>query len=472
MTEPVREYHPRGSALELFKSRDREVLLSGAAGTGKSRGCLELLHARMLKYEGSRGVIIRKTAVSLSSTALATFKEFVAKEHLASGQVRFYGGSSDKPPSFQYSNGSMIVIAGMDKATKIMSSEYDLAYCQEATELSEDDWEMITTRLRHGVLPLQQIIADCNPDAPHHWLKQRCDSGRTKIIYCRHEDNPVLWNGENWTDAGTSYMQTLDALSGVRKERLRYGKWSAADGLIFDEFDSRVHLRDPFSDRPPVSWPRYWSIDFGYRNPTVVQFWCVDKDGCLILFRELYCTGMLPEEVAEAVKKMRKNKGTDEPDPVAVITDHDADGRVVLERKLGISTIAAHKSVLEGIEAVQARLKVSGNGKPGLMICRDAVTQRDPVLLNAKKPASTQEEVLEYAWENPVSGKPVKEAPRKVNDHGMDAMRYLVAHLDLQGKPNIRFVDMSSSAMRRTEEKMRKRREDKIIPEEAWHRVG
>ena len=39
MTE--HRYRPVGSALELFRCREPEVLLSGAAGTGKSRACAD-----------------------------------------------------------------------------------------------------------------------------------------------------------------------------------------------------------------------------------------------------------------------------------------------------------------------------------------------------------------------------------------------------------------------------------------------
>ena len=424
--------------MEMMTCKEREVLMSGAAGTGKSRACLERVHAMMLKYPGARGLIARKTAVSLTSTAIATYKEFVAKEALESGEVRFYGGSASEPSSFRYGNGSMLVVTGLDKATRIMSSEYDVAYIQEATELTEDDWEMVTTRLRHGVIPYQQIIADCNPDAPHHWLKNRCDNGRTKIIYCRHEDNPRLFKDGEWTPEGLAYLQTLDNLSGVRYERLRLGKWAAADGLVYAEYDTRIHLRPGIATVPPKTWPRYWGIDFGFTNPTVVQFWAKDNDDRLWLYREFYATGKLPEEVAEGITKMRKHGGKTDPDPVAIITDHDAAGRTVLERKLGVSTVNAHKSVVEGIEAVQARLKLRQDGTPGLYICRDAVENPDPALVAARKPTCTQEEILEYAWEVPVARRALKEEPRKLNDHGMDAMRYVVAYLDIKGRPSFR----------------------------------
>lgn len=425
-------YAPAGSAREVFACREPEVLLSGPAGTGKSRACLEKLHAVCLLTPGVRAVILRKTAVSLGSTALVTYREHVAREAIASGEVRFFGGSGQEAASFRYGNGSSITIGGMDKSTRIMSSEYDIAYVQEATELTEDDWEAITTRLRHGAISFQQIIADCNPDAPHHWLKQRCDRGATHLIYCQHEDNPVLYDAETrtWTPQGAAYISKLDALTGVRYERLRGGKWAAAEGLIYDTFDPAVHLHKPIGE-PPATWARWWSVDFGYTNPFVWQAWAEDPDGRLYLYREIYRTQTLVEDHAVAIRRALQAR---EPSPRDVVCDHDAEGRATLEDKLGLSTSAAHKSVLEGIEAVKARLKVQGDGKPRLFICRDALASRDAALADAKKPCCTQDEILEYTWDDRAK----REQPAKINDHGMDAMRYVVAAIDLVGRPRYR----------------------------------
>jgi phage terminase large subunit len=152
-------FRPYGAAKTLFECRDAEVLLSGPAGTGKSRACLEKLHIVALKYPGMRGLIVRKTAVSLTSTALVTWNEHVVAEGKRHGLLNWYGGSQQEPAQYTYSNGSRVTVGGMDKATRIMSSEYDVIYVQEAIELTLDDWEALTTRLRHGTMPYQQIIA-------------------------------------------------------------------------------------------------------------------------------------------------------------------------------------------------------------------------------------------------------------------------------------------------------------------------
>ena len=127
----VHRYTPRGACKKLFECRDYEVLLIGPAGTGKSRGCLEKLHLQAMKHPGMRGLIVRKTLASLGSTTLVTWRSYVIKQALLTGEVEFYGGSQEEPPQYRYRNGSVIVIGGMDKPTKIMSSEYDVAYVGE-----------------------------------------------------------------------------------------------------------------------------------------------------------------------------------------------------------------------------------------------------------------------------------------------------------------------------------------------------
>lgn len=460
-------YRPRGAARDLFENRAGEILLSGPAGTGKSRGCLEKLHAAALKYAGMRGLILRKTLASLGSTALVTWRTYVIKEALQASTVEFYGGSKEEPAQYRYDNGSVIVIGGLDKPTRIMSSEYDMIYVQEAIELSADDWESCTTRLRNGVMPYQQLIADTNPERPTHWLNERCEAGLCLMLQSRHEDNPLYFDERgSITEAGSAYiLGVLDRLTGVRYLRYRKGLWVAAEGIVYDGWDPAVHLLDAFAQgEPPVDWPRYWTVDFGFTNPFVCQMWAEDPDGRGYLYREIYMSGRTVDEhcvsimdiVSEPVDGYRHPAGAERfayhgrrwtaPKPKRVICDHDAEGRVVFERETGLSTVNAYKSVLEGIQACQARLRVAGDGKPRVYLVRDAVHERDQAMTDLHKPTSTVEEITGYVWAKPATTaaagqKATPEEPVKRDDHGMDGWRYYVAERDLVGRPRVRWLD-------------------------------
>lgn len=442
-------YSARGACLAAMHCRDPEVLIAGPAGTGKSRACLEKIHLMALLNPGSRYLICRKTAASLSTTALVTWNKFVIPEAVSNADVSYYGGSAQEPPSYRYRNGSIVVIGGLDRIEKIMSSEYDVVYIQEATDLVENDWESITTRMRNWRVSFQQLLADCNPSAPTHWLKERCDSGRTTMFHSRHEDNPVLFDDDGvMTERGRLYLDLLDRLTGVRYQRLRLGNWVAAEGVIYEEFLPSLHVLDRMPHAPrealdfagvPISWPRYWAVDFGFTNPFVLQCWAKDPDGRLYLYREIYHTRRTVDQHARTIigivapgttwnadGTIKYQAKWREPKPHSVVCDWDAEGRVVLERTAGISTSPAHKAVTEGIQAAQMRFRVQEDGKPRIFFLRDAVVEKDPELVESAKPASTIEEIPGYVW---ATGKH-NEEPNKEDDHGCDGFRYEVAEQD------------------------------------------
>jgi hypothetical protein len=464
VTQTIKRYRARGAALELFKRRDPELLIAGPAGTGKSRAALEKLHLMCLlngacpkdceeEHEhkaGMKALMVRKTLISLTSTGVVTFKEHVAKEALDAGLLRFYGGSRDEPPQYRYTNGSRIMLGGMDNPTKVMSSEYDLIFCQEATELTPTDWEKLSTRLRNGRVSFQQLIADCNPEQPDHWLKVRCDRGDTKMLYAKHTDNPILFNDDGTpTERGKLYLERLSKLTGVRKLRLMGGVWAAAEGVIYEDWDPTKHLS--YRKRLPKDWERIWGIDFGYTNPFVWQQWAKDPDGRLWLELEIYRTKRI---VADHVKQILDLMLTKEgarpagewkyPKPTKIICDHDAEDRATFEREMmpyGLpGTTAAKKDVHPGIEAVQLRMRDAGDGQPRMFVLADALVDRDEEYAETGAPLGFKGEVSGYVWKPGPDGKPIPDEPLKMHDHSMDTTRYVVAEEDLRGKPRIRFL--------------------------------
>lgn len=445
-------FHPRGAAREAMAYRGPEVLLAGPAGTGKSRAALEKLHLICLLTPKVRCLMMRKTAVSLTTSGIKTYESDVAVQALLDGTVTFFGGNRREPAQYRYSNGSSIAIGGMDNPMKIMSTEYDVIFVQEATELEVEDLEMATTRLRNGVLSFQQLIMDCNPQEPTHPLKLRCESGKTLMLHSRHEDNPRYFREDgSLTDAGASYMATLDALTGVRYLRLRKGIWAAAEGVIYEEFNPAVHVVKPFA--VPADWPRLWSIDFGYVNPFVWQDWAVSPDDQLILVREIYKTQTLVEDHARRIRELSgwgpidpqtgrvlpytgpTVTGWEAKKPYIIVCDHDAEDRATLERHIGIPTRPANKNVKDGIQSTAARFRLDGRGRPRMMFFEDAVVDRDVLLEDSKKPTSTVGEIPGYVWND--KG---KDEPMKADDHGCDAGRYLVMERDVQPRPRVRFM--------------------------------
>jgi Phage terminase large subunit len=452
MTETLtRQIKLRGAALEAMSCRAPEVLLAGAAGTGKSYGALMKAHMMMLANPGARALLVRKTHISLTQTGLVTFREQVLTEAIKTGLVHWYGGSSEKPAGYVYGNGSFVAVGGLDQAAKIMSSEYDLIFAQEATDLSKNDWELMTSRLRNGKVSFQQLLADCNPQHPSHWLHKRCQEGTTKLLTSLHEDNPrIVDDAGQLTEYGARYLAVLDNLTGVRYLRLRKGIWAAAEGIIYGDWRPEVHLRDRPEDGLPQQWTRIWTVDFGFVHPFVWQQWAVDPDGALWLEHEIHFTQCLVEDHAATIldtvapKDETGRRVWRYPRPRVLLCDHDAEDRATLERHLGMGTTPAHKSVSDGIQAMQARLRVLGNGRSRMYVLRDALVERDASLADRGRPLDFTQEIEGYTWKLPPHSvgqdKPAPDEPNKVDDDSMDSARYAVAYLDLQPVPRIRWL--------------------------------
>lgn len=419
-----RPYPPRGAARELFACEAGEVLLEGPAGTGKSRAALEKVFMVCDNYPGVRCLLMRQTRESMSESVLVTFETKVVPENhpILSGASRRFR------QVYEFSNGSTIVVGGLDKPDKIMSTDYDYIVVFEATEIFEDALEKLTTRLRNGVLPYQQIVCDCNPGASTHWLNQRANAGQMERLLSRHEDNPELHDGNDWTKKGVDYISKLDRLGGHRRERLRFGRWATAEGLVYADWDPAIHV----VDREEIStnardFRRIRVVDFGFVNPFVCQWWCIDGDGRMYLYRELYWTKRLVRDHAARINRYTGSEYIE-----ATVADHDAEDRATLAAE-GIETIPAYKAVSPGIEAVAARLRPAEDGRPRLFIVRDCLIERDRVLEDAKKPCCTVEEIDGYIWPKAGDGRMAKDHPLKLDDHGMDSTRYAVAYVDNVG---------------------------------------
>lgn len=405
----------RGAALEAQTITDHEWMLAGPAETGKTFAGLYRLDSLMRSTPKATAVIVRRVRADMNATVLQTWRRIIAIR----GGVDVYGGEEAK--FYTYPNGSRVYIAGMDRPGAALSSERDFIYVNQAEELDLEAWETLTTRCtgRGSVTSTPMIFGDCNPGPFTHWIVNRPS---LKVIQSVHGDNPTLYtDAHEITEQGCRTMAVLNSLTGVRKARLLEGKWVSAEGTVYD-FNRATHVVPRFEI--PAAWRRFRAIDLGYTNPFVCQWWALDPDGRMFLYREIYRTGRLAEDHARQIVALSKGERIE-----LTVADHDAEDRATLAR-YGVSTMPAFKAVSVGIQAVQKRLAPAGDGKPRLYVVEGALVERDDTLDAAKKPVCTADEFEVYAWPKGADGKALKEEPVKSFDHGMDAMRYMVAHLD------------------------------------------
>lgn len=408
-SEHLAPFQPIDWQIQPWRDKSPVLLLTGSAGGGKSRLAGEKIHAYCLKYPNATAVMLRKTRESMTnSTVLFMDRGVIGKDP----NVNYFSSKS----RFEYENGSILAYGGMkneEQREQIRSigqdGSVDIAWMEEANKFTEEDFNELIARMRGTAAEWRQIILTTNPDAPTHWIKKRLiDGGEAAVYYSGALDNPH--NPE-------SYIEGLGRLTGVLKERLVHGRWVQAEGAVYAGFDEAIHLIDPFPI--PDDWRVIRSIDFGYTNPFVCQWWAIDHDGRMYLYRELYMT--------RRTVRVHAGKIQDNTDRAieATVADWDAEDRATLEEN-GIYTDLADKRVMPGIQAVQERLKVQGDGKPRLFVMRGAVVEPDWRLMDEKRPTSTLEEFPAYVWNDKVT----KDEPAKLDDHGMDAMRYAVMYLD------------------------------------------
>lgn len=403
----------------FMESTHDELMYSGAFGAGKSRIGCEKGHFLSEKYPGNTGAIIRKTFSHLRITTMETyFNDVLPPSH----QEHF-----DKDTwTLTLKNKSRIRFLGLDQkfgeSSKVGSLEVGWIFVDEAVEIEESDWDMLQGRLRLNTVPFYQIFGATNPGPPSHWIYRRFfldnDPDRLKL-----ESNTL----EN-TFLPQAYRDRLNKFTGTYRQRYVEGKWVGFEGLVYKNFDPLINIIDPFE--VPEFWPVYRAIDFGYTNPFVCQWWTTPPEQSgerppgppavrpWYLIKEIYMSQRTIPQLAPQIH--RESEGY----RIALtISDWDAGDRAILENE-GIPTIKARKEIEPGIQETYETIDQNR-----VFIFRDSLVELDTELRRANKPTSTIEEFPAYRY-NPsnLSRNPrnPKEIPLDRDNHGMDAMRYLI----------------------------------------------
>ena len=423
--DPHRAYQPQGNIQKVFYSQDPEILVEGPVRTGKTRGILEKCYICAEKYPGCRILWVRKTKESIAESALQTFEDHVLPE----GHYLLDGGSRSHKPKYVLRNGSEIVIGGMDKPSKILSSEYDIICAFEATELDENDWEHLATRNNNGVIPYNQCIADCNPAHPEHWLNIKALQQSIKRIPTTLKDNPKFYNeaAKDWTKAGHELLRRLQHLTGARKERLLRGLWVAYEGMVFDTWDQGVFVTD---DNDFIPDTVVAGVDIGYHSPSSVVVIGANAYGQVRVLDEFYATKTLIRQLIDECKALQDRYDID-----AFLVDPSS-AEPIEEMRLGdLPAIGANNSVKPGIDTIASYLRIADDDKLCLTV--------SPKCINLIREFSS------YRWKD----KSAKEEPIKEADHALDALRYGMMYLH-------RTLEASAVVLHLNEEEFKKENRD------------
>lgn len=214
------------------------MLLTGSAGGGKSKVAAEKYNGFCLKYDGARGLLLRKAREFATKSMVPLFRSVAGKQAVYR--------KSDM--MFEYPNGSMVAVGGMkdEQQREAIRSIFeqgglDWVWIEEANSLTYEDFQELRARMRGTATTWRQIGLTTNPGGPAHWIKRRLiDGGMAAVYYSSAVENP-----HNPAD----YIDTLNSLTGLQYERLVRGLWKAAEGALWD-YDTieRQRTRPPSPD--------------------------------------------------------------------------------------------------------------------------------------------------------------------------------------------------------------------------------
>ncbi len=297
------------------------------------------------------------------------------------------------------------------QVSKIKGSE--VAYCavDEATDLNEEVFEMLKSRLS---LPWSCCDITTNPSSPNHWFKKFLESAEQGVDIFEQDysiyDNPFL---------PKDYVHSLEAeyAGTVWYDRYILGLWTLAEGLIFPNFEEAIYEED-LTDTADAYCI---SIDYGTSNPFAGLLW-EKHGGVWYAPNELYYSGRdsgvqktddeylrMLEDFIEPIKNHIPKAqsafgGVDTIEKIPVIIDPSAASFIALLRQSKwFRPLSADNDVLNGIRDTNSAIH------KGLIKVH-------------KRCTNWRKEAQSYVWdESAITDKPIKEY-----DHLMDSMRYFV----------------------------------------------
>ncbi len=424
----------------------REVLVEGAAGTGKTRTDLEFLRAYAERFRGAKLVLVRDIRADMSETVLAEWEDYV----LGPDHPACQGPGRDNRDKYVFPNTSEVIVRGFDRDSKLFSGQYHGGLFNEATELkSEEKWETLHRAMRAPLTHKGQfrfLIAETNPREEFHWLNERANAGRMHRIRTFLKDNPRWYDhkAREWTPDGLEYIGNLSqALSGANRLRLLKGEWVNASGAVLPEFERDIHVVDGAYDRAtrtlhlagwtdpvPMEWT-FGAMDCGYEDSGVFGVWGVDRKGRLFELVEVYRSHWTHQDWVEVIGALTAEFGLQ-----TMVSDHDKAFIEAINRALlrvngsPFARIADKTLGLSGTKGKDARIEIlrARLARREIFFLRDNTRFRDERLVSLKRPWATVQELPRLRYEDYRYGEDkVKQATRidgTSPDHGFDMTLY------------------------------------------------
>lgn len=281
----------------LYQSTDRELLIYGGAGAGKSYAIADrILSLACLWDFPCKTLLVRKTLASIKQTSWEFLKSR-AEEMGLPYQVNLSNYTAQ-------CNNMRILCRGMNNQEdyqKVKSlTDIDIIWVNELTELRESDYTELLLRLRGRARDheyhFRQIVSDFNPIGKTSWVYKRffqqnigCAVKYRYTVY----DNP-------WAEP--EYIKALEASKQWDQNYYKIyfeGEWGELEGIVFD-WDV-VPLPNPDPD---------WYDEIGYGGDFGFS---VDPAALVRVYRKadeywfeqvIYNTGLTNQALADRMDKL------------------------------------------------------------------------------------------------------------------------------------------------------------------------
>lgn len=303
----IRFWKPFKTQEDFLKIPDsvREAFFGGKLGGGKSDVLMMLPVVRgWIHNPRFHAIIFRKTFPQLEESLIPRGKEYYLPLGARYNETKHvFTFPHPTNPKLDGATIRLSYLAKEDDAREHDTAQFHYIAFDELTHFSEWVYNYMKSRLRSDDPDLPTVIRSAsNPgNIGHGWVKRRfIDPHRFgyRLIYDHKtkqrrifipssiEDNIYIQNKED-------YVNSLKDLPEAEYKAKVLGDWDAFKGQVFEEF-----LKFPMPDDPekvchvcapfdiPSHWPRFSSIDWGFRHPTAILWAALSPEGRVYIYRE------------------------------------------------------------------------------------------------------------------------------------------------------------------------------------------
>lgn len=299
-------------ANRVFKAPDqsqkRYIVMKGSAGSGKSVDTAQHYILRLMSDPGRNLLCVRKSDVTNRDSTFAELQGAIFRMFGESYKKYWYINSSDMRLEC-IANHNQIFFRGVNdekqreklKSIAVKRGKLTDVWIEEATELTQSDFEIIDDRLR-GELPkgqFYQIRLTFNPVSSSHWIKKHFFDRADPDVFTHHS----TYKDNRFID--DAYYRRMERRKEVDPDGYRIyglGEWGEVGGLILTNY-----VVEDFDTSPERFDYMVNAQDFGYNHAD-----CIGevgfKDGELYLCREIYEFEKDTGELIELADKRGFNK--------------------------------------------------------------------------------------------------------------------------------------------------------------------